>query len=40
MSALATGGENHEIVAGAAGVRGDDRMDQSFEVRRCVKKVT
>ncbi len=28
---LATGGENREIVAGAAGVRGDDLMDQSFE---------
>ena len=28
---LATGGENREIVAGAAGVRGDDLMGQSFE---------
>ncbi len=28
---LATGGENREIAAGAAGVRDDDLMDQSFE---------
>jgi hypothetical protein len=33
VSELATGGENREIVAGAAEVRADDLqvMDQSFE---------